>query len=53
VGIKAHWYGIHPAEMLEEQGLALHDGHRRLRADVAEPEHAAAVRDHGNGIALA
>jgi hypothetical protein len=37
--------------VLEEDGLALHDGHRRERADVAEPEHCRAVADDGNGVA--
>ncbi len=39
-------------EPLEQDGLALHDGQRRQGAEVAQPEHGRAVRDHGDGVAL-
>src|SRR5690606_23828873 len=35
-------------ERLEEHGLALHDGQRRLRPNVAEPEYRGAVAHHGD-----
>ena len=41
-----------PGELLEEHRLALHDRHRRLRADVAQPEHGGAVGDDGDRVAL-
>ena len=43
---------VDAAELLEEQRLALHHRHRGLGADVAEPEHRAAVGDDGDGVPL-
>ena len=44
--------GVHAAELLEEDGLALHHRHRRLRPDVAEAEYRGAVRDDRDGVLL-
>ena len=44
--------GVDAGELLEQQRLALHDGHRRLRPDVAEPEHRRAVGHDGDRVAL-
>jgi hypothetical protein len=44
--------GVDVAELLEEHGLALHHGHGRLGSDVPKPEHRAAVRHHGDRVAL-
>ena len=44
--------GVDPAELLEEDGLALHDGERRLGAHVTEPEHGRPVGDDGDGVLL-
>ena len=41
-----------PRELLEQHRLALHDRHRGLRADVAEPEHGGAVGDDRDRVAL-
>ena len=43
---------IHACELLEQAALALHHRHRRARADVAKPEHRAAVRDDRHRVAL-
>ena len=50
VGVEADGHGVHAAELLEEQGLALHDGQGRERAYVPEPEHGGAVRDDGDEV---
>ena len=52
-GLHAHRHGVDVGEVLEEDRLALHDGHRRERADVPEPEHRRAVADDGHGVAAA
>lgn len=39
---------VHTAELLEQDGLALHDGERGLRADVTEPEHCRPVGHHSD-----
>ncbi len=44
--------GIDAAELLEENGLSLHHRHRRLGADVAEPEHRGAVAHDGDRVLL-
>ena len=44
---------VHAAEFLEEDALPLHDGHSRLRPDIAEAEHGGAVRDDGDGVPAA
>ena len=43
---------VDAAELLEQERLALHHGHRGLGADVAEPEHGGAVGDDGDGVLL-
>ena len=43
---------VDAAELLEQHRLALHHGHRGLRADVAEPEHRGAVGDDGDRVLL-
>ena len=50
VHVEAERHGVHAAELLEEQGLALHDGHGGQRSDVPEPEHGGAVRDDGDEV---
>ena len=42
--------GVHVAEGLEQQALALHDGHAGLGADVAQAQHGGAVGDHGDRV---
>ena len=41
---------VDAGEALEEHGLALHHRLRGERADVAEPEHGGAVREHGDEV---
>ena len=48
--VKAQRDGVHAAEGLEQRALALHDGHGRGRADVAQAEHGRAVGDDGHGV---
>jgi hypothetical protein len=43
---------VDPGELLEEHGLALHHRHRRLGADVAEPQHRGAVGDDRDRVLL-
>ncbi len=43
---------VHAAELLEEDGLALHHGEGGLRADVAQAQHRGAVRDDGHDLGL-
>ena len=50
--VEAERPGVDAAELLEQQRLALHHRHRRLRPDVAEPEHGGAVGDDGDGVLL-
>ena len=50
--VKAQRDGVHAAEGLEQRALALHDGHGRSRADVAQAEHGRAVGDDGHGVCL-
>jgi hypothetical protein len=52
LGVEAQGHCIDAAQILEQQGLALHDGQAGFRADVAETEHARAVRDDGDGVGL-
>ena len=49
-GREADRYAVDAAELLEEDGLALHHRHRRGRADVAETEHRRAVTDDGDRV---
>ncbi len=44
--------GVDTAELLEQHRLALHHRHRRLGADVAEPEHRGAVADDRDRVLL-
>ena len=43
---------IDVGEALEENGLALHHGFRRERAEIAEAQYGGAVRDDGDEVAL-
>lgn len=43
---------VHVRKFLEQNRLALHDRHRRQRADVAQPQHRRAVGHHRNQVAL-
>ena len=52
LGGEAERKGVDVAELLEEHRLALHHRDRRVRADVAETEHGAAVADDRHGVAL-
>jgi len=52
LGIEAEGEGVHAGQLLEEHGLAFHDRHGRLRADVAETQHRGAVRHHGHRVLL-
>ena len=52
VGLERDREGVDLGELLEQHRLALHHRHRGLGADVAEPEHGAAVGDHGDHVAL-
>ena len=44
---------VHIAEGFEENALALHDGHARLRTDITEAEHCGTVGHNGDGIPAA
>ena len=48
--VEGHRDGVHPTELLEQHGLALHHGHRRMGPDVTEAEHGGAVGDDGDGV---
>ena len=50
--VQAQREGVDAGELLEQHRLALHHRHRRLRADVAEPEHGGAVGDDRDRVAL-
>ncbi len=50
VAADAQGNGIHTAEGLEQNALALHDGHAGLRADVPQPQNGRAVGDDGHGV---
>ncbi len=45
--------GVDASEVLEDEGLALHDGHAGLAADVAEPEDAGPVGYDADVVPLA
>ena len=47
LGLHAQREGVHIAEGLEEDALALHHRHARLGADIAQTQHGGAVGDHG------
>ena len=48
--LHAEGEGVNAAERLEQDALALHDGHTGLRADVAQAKDGGAVSDHGHGV---
>ena len=50
--VEADREGVDRGELLEQHRLALHHRHRRLGADVAEPEHRRAVGDDRDRVAL-
>ena len=50
---KTHGHGVHSREFAEQHTLALHDGHARKGAYVAQPQHGAAVGDDGDGVPFA
>ena len=50
VAADAQGNGVHAAEGLEQDAFALHDGHPRLRADVAQSQDGGAVGDHRHGV---
>ena len=52
VGVDADGEGIHPAELLEQHSLALHDRQAGLRADVAQAQHGSTVGDNGHHVAF-
>ena len=52
LGVQADRERVDAAELLEQDGLALHHGHRGLGADVAEAEDRGAVGDDGDRVAL-
>ena len=49
-GRQADRDGVDAAELLEQDGLALHHRHRRGRADVTQAEHRGAVGDDRHGV---
>ena len=52
LGVEAQRERVDAGELLEQHRLALHHRHRRLRADVAKPEHRGAVGDDRDRVAL-
>lgn len=52
LGVEADRPGVDAGEALEEGRLALHDGQRGHRADVAEAQYGGAVRHDCDGVAL-
>ena len=53
LGAHAEREGVDVAERFEERALALHDGHARLRPDVAETQNRGAVRDDRDEVRAA
>ena len=53
LGVHADGEGIHPGELLEEDALALHDGHARQGTDVAQTQDGGAVGDDGHHVLAA
>ncbi len=49
-GVEADRHGVDATELLEEDGLPLHDRHRGPRPDVAEAEDGGAVGDDGHRV---
>ena len=52
LGVQAQRPGVDAGEPLEQRRLALHHRQRRLRTDVAQPQHGRAVGDHRDAVAL-
>src|SRR5690606_7635659 len=52
VGVQADRERIDPGEALEQRRLALHDGHRGERPQIAEAQDRGAVGDDRDGVAL-
>jgi hypothetical protein len=52
LGVHAQRERVDVGELLEEHRLALHHRHRRVRPDVAEAEHRAAVGDDRDAVGL-
>ena len=50
LGIENDGEGANAAEILEQQRLALHHRQTGHGADVAQPQHARAVRNNGDGV---
>ena len=50
--VQGHRPGVHVAELLEQNGLALHDGHGCGRADVPQPQDRGPVGDDGDRVLL-
>jgi hypothetical protein len=52
LGVEHDRHPVHAAQVFVEQGLALHDRQARFGTNVAQPQHARPVADHGNGVPL-
>ena len=52
LGVQADGERVHAAEGLEQGGLALHNRHGGLRADIAQTQDRAAVGDDGHRVRL-
>ena len=50
--IQADGERIHTAALLKQDGFALHDGHGRRRADIAQPQHRRAVGHNSHQVSL-
>ena len=50
LGVETDRVGVDAGELLEQQGLALHDRHGAERTDVAQTEHGGAVAHDGHGV---
>ncbi len=53
LGIQHDRDGIHTAQVLVQQGFALHDRQAGLGANVAQPQHPRPIADDGHGVPLA
>ena len=52
LGVQANGEGVHAGQLLEEHGLALHDGHGGQGSDVTQPEHRRAIGHDGDAVLL-
>ena len=50
--VEAQRHSIHATKRLEQRALALHNGHRSQRTNVAQAKHGRAIGNHGNGVRL-